>query len=77
MTLHHDWRNILMQAWSVRLMLLSAVFGGGASGLTLAQPYLSANPILIAVLVGLLTTGASLLSIAGIYARIVKQRGLG
>lgn len=57
-------------------MGLSAVLSGAVAGLTMAQPYLGVNPLLIAVAVAILTTAAALISILGIYARIVKQQGV-
>lgn len=74
--LHPDWRGIIKSAWSVRLMALSAILSGIATGLTIAQPYLGVNPILIAVVVAVLATSASMISIVGIYARVVKQQGI-
>lgn len=55
-------------------MLLSAVLSGGATGLTIAQPYLGVNPLLVAVAVAFLATAASIISIVAIYARVVKQQ---
>lgn len=74
--LHPDWQNILKYAWSVRLMVLSALLAGTATGLTIAQPYLSFNPLLIAFTVAVLTTSASVTSLIGVYARVVKQQGI-
>lgn len=54
-------------------MALSAVLSGVATGLTIAQPYLGVNPLSIAGIVGAATTVASII---GIYARVVKQRGI-
>jgi hypothetical protein len=70
--LRSDWQNIITRAWSVRLMLLSAVLSGTATGLTIAQPYLGVNPLSVAGIVGVATTVASIIAI---YARIVKQQG--
>lgn len=71
--LRSDWQNVIKRAWSVRLMLLSAVLSGIATGLTIAQPYLGVNPLLLAGIVGVATTAVSL---TGIYARLVKQQGI-
>jgi hypothetical protein len=71
--LRSDWQNIIKRAWSVRLMLLSAVLSGTATGLTIAQPYLGVNPLSVAGIVGIATTTASLIAI---YARLVKQQGI-
>lgn len=71
--LRPDWWSLLKRAWSVRLMALSAVLSGVATGLTIAQPYLGVNPLSIAGIVGAATTVASII---GIYARVVKQRGI-
>jgi len=73
MTLHPNWRAILERAWSIRLMALSAVLSGLATGLTIAQPYLGINPLTVAGFVGTVTTVTCLI---GIYARIVKQQGM-
>lgn len=58
------------------MMLLSAVLAGVATGLTIAQPYLGVNPLLVAFAVAVLTTTASVTSLIGIYARVVKQQGI-
>lgn len=71
--LHQDWRTILRRAWSVRFMALSAVLSGIAAGLTIAQPYLGVNPVMLAVAIGVVTTAAPLVAI---FARVVKQEGL-
>ena len=71
--LRRDWRGVLARAWSVRLMALSAALSGVATGLTIAQPYLGVNPLSVAAVVGVATTVASLI---GIYARLVRQRGI-
>lgn len=57
-------------------MLVSAVIAGAATGLTIAQPYLGVNPLLIAFVVAVLTTTASVTSLIGVYARVVKQEGI-
>lgn len=72
--LHPDWKAILMRAWSVRLMAISALLSGVATWLSLAQPYLGANPLLVAAGAATAATGAALI---GIYARIVQQVGVG
>lgn len=56
-------------------MALSAILSGVATGLTIAQPYLGINPLLVAIGIAILATSASMISIIGIYARIVKQSG--
>ena len=73
MKLHDDWKAILTKAWSVRLMALSALLSGLATGLTIAQPYLGINPLTVAAIVGSVTTVTCLI---GIYARIVKQQSM-
>lgn len=74
--LRDDWQNVIKFAWSVRLMLLSAVLAGTGTGLTIAQPYLGIDPLWIAFIVAVLTTTASVTSLIAIYARVVKQQGL-
>lgn len=74
MRLRNDWKLLLKRTWSVRLMALSAVLSGAATGLTIAQPYLGADPLTLAGIVGVATTASSLI---GIYARIVQQKGVG
>jgi hypothetical protein len=51
-----DWRKILKRAWSVRLMVLAAIF----SGLEVMFPLLELNipPKLFASISGFLTAGA-------------------
>jgi hypothetical protein len=71
MNLHRDWRTILRRAWSVRLMLLSAVLGGVSASLSMVQPYINANPLVIAFAVGVATTGSAL---AAIWARVTRQK---
>lgn len=73
MRLHRDWIGILKKAWSVRLMALAALMGGIATWLSLAQPYLGVNPLLVAAGAAVSATAASLI---GIYARIVQQAGV-
>lgn len=58
------------------MMLVSALLAGIATGLTIAQPYLRVDPLLIAFCVAVLTTTASATSLIGVYARVVKQQGI-
>jgi hypothetical protein len=54
-------------------MLVAAVLGGVSAGLSAAQPYLNWNPVIVACVIGLATTGASL---AAIWTRILDQGGI-
>ncbi|AXP07712.1 hypothetical protein SmphiM6_21 [Sinorhizobium phage phiM6] len=56
--IHKDWKKILKRAWSVRLMVLAAIF----SGLEVAFPLFELNipPRTFAIISGLLTAGALL-----------------
>ena len=71
--IHEKWIDILKNAWSVRFMALSAILSSIATSLTIAQPYLSFNPLWLATIVGIATMAACLI---GIYARVVKQQGI-
>lgn len=73
MKLHPNWWKILTCGWSIRLMFSSAVLSGVGTALTIAQPYLGVSPLVLAGIVGAITT---LVSLIGIYARVVKQEGL-
>lgn len=67
MKLDPKWREILRKAWSVRLMVLGALF----SGAEFALPYFGdkVSPGVFAALGVVVTTAATL-------ARIVYQKGL-
>lgn len=70
--LHRDWPRILLRSWSVRLMLVAVLLGGVAAGLPIAQPYINVSPIIVACVVGIASSGASL---AAIVARLLDQGG--
>lgn len=65
--LHHDWKHILLHAWSVRLIILAAVLSAVEVALPLIQPYVNINPIYVGVAAGLASAGA-------FFARIFAQK---
>jgi fluoride ion exporter CrcB/FEX len=68
--LHADWKMLLARTWSVRINAFGAVLAGTGTGLTVAQPYLGVSPLVLAGIIGAMTTVANL---SAIYARLVKQ----
>lgn len=66
MKLHDDWKQILRKAWSMRLIILSAVLSGVEVILPMAQP-LQVVPAGVFALLSFATTVA-----AGI-ARVIAQ----
>jgi hypothetical protein len=71
MNLHRDWRTILRRAWSIRFIALGGLCSAVAVSLPIAQPYINADPLLIACATGAATFLACLL--AGI-SRIIVQK---
>lgn len=67
MTLHPDWRNILLYAWSVRLILLAGLLAGAEAMLLVLQPVINLPLLALAVASGLLTCGA-------LIARLMAQK---
>lgn len=70
MKLYENWREILRKAWSVRFMVLAALFTGIEAALPILQPILDGTVIptgLFAALSGLSTSAA-------LVARIVAQQ---
>jgi hypothetical protein len=65
MNLHKDWKKILRKAWSVRLLVLAAIF----QGLEVAFPLLNLNipPKTFAIISGILTAGA-------LFTRFIAQK---
>ncbi len=62
--LHYDWKRILRQAWSVRLIALAAVL----SGLEVALPFmLESSPIAPGVLAAI----SGVVTAAALIARIM------
>ena len=66
MKLRHDWKAILQKAWSIRLMLIVAVFSGLEVAMPLLNGLLPVPPALFAVLSGLTVMGA-------VVARLLQQ----
>lgn len=64
MTLVEDWQNILRKAWSVRLILLSAVL----SAIEFALPFVAPSQPS-----GRFAAGAAVISLAAAVARFVSQ----
>lgn len=62
-----DWRRVLKHAWSVRLMIVAALFSGAEAALPLLD--LPISPGLFAILTLLVT-------VAAFVARFVVQRSL-
>lgn len=69
MTLHPDWRRIVLRAWSVRFLAIAAFF----DGVNAAVPYLDG---LFPVPPGLFAALAGLSSMAALIARFVYQENL-
>lgn len=69
MKLYENWLEILRKAWSVRFMLLAALFTGVEAALPVLQPVVDGHvpPGLFAALSGLATAAA-------LVARIVAQK---
>lgn len=67
MKLHADWRNILLYAWSVRLILLAGLLAGAEAMLLVLQPVINLPLLALAVASGLLTCGA-------LWARLLAQK---
>jgi hypothetical protein len=66
-----DWRKIIKRAWSVRLMLLAALFGGVDAAIQAAIAMNVTPPIepgWFAILAGVVSLGA-------LGARVVAQKG--
>ena len=67
MRIKSNWRDILRRAWSVRFMVLAAVFDGlAAVWFVMVDTVPTASFMMIGVA----------LNVAGVLARIVKQEGL-
>ena len=58
MHVHKHWRFTLRHAWSVRFIAVAAACSGLQVGFSLAQPYVTINPIWLAVGAGLAAAGA-------------------
>lgn len=67
MKLHDDWRHIVLHAWSVRFIVITAILSGIEVFLPLIQPYVSINPILLAAATGVTTCAA-------FVSRIIAQK---
>jgi len=67
MKLIPDWRRVLTRAWSIRLMLLAALFSVAEEALPLMGDFI--EPGLLARLSAFVTAGA-------IVARILAQRNM-
>ncbi|MER5174127.1 glycoside hydrolase family protein, partial [Thioclava kandeliae] len=65
-----DWREVLLRAWSIRLILLTAVL----SGLEVVVSLLDAD--LLGMPPGAFAALAGLISIAATIARLVQQSGI-
>lgn len=64
-----DWRDVLRYAWSVRLMILAALFSGAEVALPFLDGWLPISPGLFGLL-SFLTT------VAAFIARFVAQKSL-
>lgn len=69
MTLVADWRAVLRHAWSIRFILLAALFSGLEVAVPLLQGLLPISPGLFAVLCFACVVGAFI-------ARLVAQKQL-
>ncbi len=67
MTLAPDWRALLKKAWSIRLALLSGVFGGVEAFLPLFS-----DSVPRGVFAGL----CMLASLGAVISRVILQKGL-
>lgn len=67
-----DWRKIIKRAWSVRLMMLAAVFGGCDAAIQAAIA-MDVRPPISA---GWFSILAGVASLAAMVARVVAQRDL-
>lgn len=67
MNLTPKWQDILVHAWSVRLMALAAAL----TGLEVAAPYLSG---LLPIPTGLFAALSGLCSAAALVARVIAQK---
>lgn len=68
MTLIPDWKSVLRKAWSVKFMVLAALFSGGEVVFQIIEPAMSESMPkgLFASLAGLVTAGA-------LVARVLAQ----
>jgi len=69
MNILNNWRDILVHAWSVRLMALAAAL----TGLEVATPYLSG---LVPIPTGLFAALSGLCSAAALVARVIAQKDI-
>jgi hypothetical protein len=67
MKLAPNWREVLRYAWSIRLMLLAAVFSGLEVALPLMRDFFPIDPGVFAILAFLATAAA-------FVARLIAQR---
>lgn len=66
MTFIEDWKAVLKHAWSVRLMLLSAVLSAASAALMFAG-LLPIDPVVLVVV-------TFLVNVAAVVARFVAQK---
>ena len=64
-----DWREVLKHAWSVRLMLVSALLNGLAAALMFGQ-FLPIPPLAFFIL-------TLVVNVAAILARFIAQKHIG
>lgn len=66
LTLHWNWRDILLHAWSVRWMVLAGIFGTGEAVV----------PVFVGVIpIGLFAILTLICIVGGIWARVLAQPG--
>lgn len=65
--LHPDWKAILKHAWSVRLIVITAILTGAEAALPFVTEFVSANPVVWALITFSVT-------VAALISRIVAQK---
>ena len=69
MRLVANWRAVLTRAWSIRLLILAAIFSGLEVALPLMEGFFPLDPGVFATLSGLTTAGA-------LVARVIAQKDI-
>lgn len=69
MKLHHDWKNILRKAWSIRLILIAGFFSGAEVFLPFLQEFLPVHRGVFGFLSFVTANGA-------FVTRLLAQKGL-
>lgn len=72
MKLYENWKTILVKAWSMRFMALSAVCGGAAFAIGLLPTFITPTLGRILLLAGL----SAVFNLLAMWSRLVAQKGL-